>query len=623
MNAALLALFLVTSPAMQGPPMSGSAGFIESSRDFKHEIREGNTVVATQFFKLKYEVTYSVDPTDETELSHGFYCQRECQGKVHTQHSECDYSCDKACGWGSHKHTMRGRYVEHPDEMRRAEREADQGAVECGGTTDSRDWTQEVSQLRRAFREMARKPKEVKVDHFAGPCSFARKLYQYRKHDWKIKGTFTRSGYTMSRGVKTPLQTVAIFGHSATIAEMWLPEESPYFEDGWVECYCKQQSQTAMMPNEMQIMAGGFFFQEPRTSCPSTATPKGIVAMCTGQDLFNAFCTVENKTDKPCKGTLLPGTLLIPEDGGTQIEVVTQSADISVLGALPEALKMLGGAHIVIEPGDKVAIPVRVLCTEMGKRAPTKATKFRVAQAKDMVVSRLANIAGTSNIKGPWDQARLWIYTDKASMADINKRLTPGVNAGFYLNGLWDVAQRGGVDVSDKAYKGCTDPQLLLNTTSRPQAAEWFVSFLAQTDPKGLATFINKNLGTFSANLAGSHDNIDLRHYSGLASSLLGNSDKGVRMSGLAFLLKGIPADQRAEMIRRGALDGVRDALRSKDKEEAVVALEVVAAYEFGDAKMIVADLGENAVDESVKRKAADTLKGLGGAAPDSRTRGR
>jgi hypothetical protein len=608
----LACLASLTAPAFQDPPMSGSAGFIESTRDFKHEIREGNTIVATQFFHLKYEVTYSVDPTDETKESHVFTCERECQGKKHKQHSECDFSCDKACPYGPHKHTMRGWYIEHPDEMRKAEKDADKGALQSGGTVDERDWTQEISSLRREFREKAKKPKEVKTDHFAGPCGWADKHYQYRKHDWKITGTFTRTGYTMSRGVKTEIPAAVTFTHSATIAEMWLPEETPYAEHSGIDCKCKPEpvAENAHMPEEVLNTFGGFYWQG--ANGPSETPPKGVTAECTGQDLFHAQCTVENKTDRPFVCILLVGTLLYATDGKTQIVVVSEPARINAMLALPEELKKIPGLPIRVEAHDKVTVPLRVLCTEMNKHMPTPATKFRVGRAKDPIVSKLAKIAGASNFKGPWDQARLWIYTDKASLSEINKRITPNVSPGLYLNGLWDLAQVGGVDLSDRVYKDCVDPALLLSPTSRPQAAEWFVNFLTDTDPKGLASFINKNLGTYSSNLAKSHDNIDFRHYAGLASSLLGSSDKGVRLSGLAFLQKGIPDDLRSEMVKRGALDGVRDALRSKDKEEATAALAVVSAYNFTDARMIVADLSENSSDAEVKRKAVETLQRMG-----------
>jgi hypothetical protein len=80
----------------------------------------------------------------------------------------------------------------------------------------------------------------------------------------------------------------------------------------------------------------------------------------------------------------------------------------------------------------------------------------------------------------------------------------------------------------------------------------------------------------------------------------------------LRWLIGGVPEAHRADVARRGALKGVREALRSGDKEEATVALQVVAAYRFEGARPTLMDMAEYLEDGDLKKKAAEALSALG-----------
>ena len=69
-------------------------------------------------------------------------------------------------------------------------------------------------------------------------------------------------------------------------------------------------------------------------------------------------------------------------------------------------------------------------------------------------------------------QTRVWLYTDAATMADINKRLVPGVTDGLYLNALYGLGAQCSVDLTSARYKSLINPELLAAVTASREADE-------------------------------------------------------------------------------------------------------------------------------------------------------
>ena len=79
-----------------------------TSRQYENQIREGGQVVATDFITLEYSVDTWVEDAGNKKGPH-MTCDNKCKGKVHEEHSKCDYSCDVRCA-ETHRTTVRGEY---------------------------------------------------------------------------------------------------------------------------------------------------------------------------------------------------------------------------------------------------------------------------------------------------------------------------------------------------------------------------------------------------------------------------------------------------------------------------------------------------------------------------------
>src|SRR5690606_7682672 len=122
----------------------------------------------------------------------------------------------------------------------------------------------------------------------------------------------------------------------------------------------------------------------------------------------------------------------------------------------------------------------RTLCLNMEKKEPDESVSYWPAACEDLVIARLALDTNASRNTGAWDQARVWIYTDNASLSDINKRLQPPLIPGYYTRGLYDVDRFGGFTDKERKNAKLFSPELLFAPTGNPKASQYFFSNMSK-----------------------------------------------------------------------------------------------------------------------------------------------
>jgi hypothetical protein len=193
---------------------------------------------------------------------------------------------------------------------------------------------------------------------------------------------------------------------------------------------------------------------------------------------------------------------------------------------------------------------------------------------QDDVLIRLGAITDQARVRGPHDQARMWIYTDKAPIDEVNKRMLPGVSEGRYTSLLYDIGQAG-VDLSGTEYRRCLEPKLLTGIALDDRAAAALVSALAESKPADLARYVNANAATI-ARLVGSDPQYGPGHVATVATALLSEDNADVRKSGLK-LVTSVRPENRAALANAGGLAGVRNMLTNAN--EAGAAVDALIAY--------------------------------------------
>jgi hypothetical protein len=592
-----IALFALNA---QGPLMQGS-GFI-TSRQYENKIYDGNKVIATEWMTLTYTVKWELVESDVWQAAGYFLdCTNICQGKKHKSHETCDLSCDKKCAL-NHRLVMRGKYEPLYDEMKKARRDSGIAARNSGGTADPEDWTSASTNALREAKRLAEQQVNEPIAHWNDkPCSGSTKSFGRKRWDFKITGTFTKHIVRMESGKKTERDEPGD-SHSATVAYVWLPDPNGRVVKEWVSCKCKaeplKEVPKIVMPNEENCTIPDVIWCKDDGSCYVGDCDPSFRYECVGDDLNRADCQlVDGGGIDHCE--VGPGMMCVPDDPECQTMVCTRGA---VFGKQP-----FGHGPYAFSP-----TAIRVACVEMNKHAPTSRVRFKFVPSNNPGVTNLARKSATARMIGPFDQARLWILTDHATFDQVNKRLIPGVTEGQYLNGLYDVASVGCVDLSSGEYKKCLDADLLIGATASSEAVSWLVDYLSKTDPKSLTSFAKSSAVKFSAALSGAKaDRFDFGHAADVASAFCCSQNDTVRSAGLEFCMKAVPESKRAEVINEPLREALRGCINSGNESEAVLAMDVVLAFdckELADSLRAQAEWGKT---DAIRKKASESLAKL------------
>jgi len=207
---------------------------------------------------------------------------------------------------------------------------------------------------------------------------------------------------------------------------------------------------------------------KPTSAAPaaSTTIPDGVNVQWNGVDMNRVQVVAENTADHETSLIIMPGTILIPND--------------------PEIQKMIIVLRVrmLLSPHSTVRRDARALCLEMQKGEPTVRTIFTPGAPADGPLKKLADLSDRAKFVGPYDQARIWILTDKAGLEKINTRVAPPLEPGDYLRALYDLETKAGVDLSAPGYRDLLDPSLLQGIPASDPTAQWLNEKLSQIRTK-------------------------------------------------------------------------------------------------------------------------------------------
>lgn len=287
------------------------------------------------------------------------------------------------------------------------------------------------------------------------------------------------------------------------------------------------------------------------------------------------------------------GTLWVPDQPGYQV----------MSNYSPFTIRHTFGPFAVIDSSVPLAGEFRTHCMNMTQKEPGPGVRYRPYRNTDPVLKGLMDLTAGSRIRGPWDQARLWIYTNKAGIDEINKRLFPGVSEAQYLTSIKQIAALGGLEPKDYSAKELFPPKLLSGAGMADTTLGWGFGIMERSQAKELAAWLGSMSQELSKLLAGDAGN--KAHAAKVFSLALNSPSQEVRASALKGLLK---KPQGHETLR-GQLGTMLPSLYSAQAGEVESALDVLAVYSEAPPRQALEYLAANGANGKIQSKAAALLR--------------
>lgn len=257
-----------------------------------------------------------------------------------------------------------------------------------------------------------------------------------------------------------------------------------------------------------------------------------------------------------------PGTMWIPSTPGYQITMNTT----------PLRYQFSFNASI---DGDAMFATARTHCLNKSLKEPALGVRYFPYMSNDEILTQLAEMTNKSNFRGPWDQVRTWIYTDKVGLDEANDVISPPVSESQYANGLFDVFKLGGLDAKDLTSKKLFSPSLLNSATLIDKAFDWVSMRVGEVAGKEVRKWIEGMPPEIQRMLKSPANDFEKKHAPRLFRNLLESLDKDTRIGALTYLdkNKGIEA-QLVDQI-----GDFRASIYSDDTTEAELAKRVAPRF--------------------------------------------
>jgi len=539
-------------------------------------------------------VKFEVVATNQVSFRHAIkmVCRNECHGG-HTDHSQCDGSCDTPC---TTPHFLYEEADFHPD----MNGISGYAAIEAGYAGEQNyivnqlaDWAQDIAD---DFLDDGRFDLHMPVSHWNKThCSFAQRFYGDQVLEFRVHYAISKPGSPTTSGD-------AVFG------QIYVPLADPLVDLPPVEdCKCHLSfavshwdinSHYRFGYNEGIHGDGGSYLNDPELSA--------LHFSLNCLDINNVQITAQNTTGHTVNLFVNPGTVFNPESDSFQRMVLLTPIHLQLLEGASQSFVFSRGPTVQEEPGRG-----RLNCLDMDKKAPDGSMGYTVGSQNDDTVRNLAWIAEGENIRGPWDQTRFWIYESQASFNHVRERLIPSPTAGGYLNCAWESAVDGGMDFSKAENEALLEPRMLLGGASY-EAMRWMVKHLSRNRAGELADWVNSNASGFSDAILNAKDEDTAHHVADTALALSTSHSPLVRLAAMNLLLNGVPDSGRKDVMSTKSF--ARCAARIEDPDESVAlkALEVVGTYKYMKALSGVQELSAKAAP-AIKTKASTVLAQLQG----------
>lgn len=574
------------------------------SREIKVERREGNVVVGTEFIHYEYRVSLRfVEKPPVGAVT--TWCDDECKGNKHKEHSECDDSCDIACST-KHQVKLQGYVVTLRDNMDAMTQASAQKARGIGMPGGPSNWSSATSKALKGLEAAAKADKlEFVAGHANYHCSMTDRIYGYTVEDVQVRGEFWKVGYYMAGGVRTPINQM-VDSHEGTVMTVHKTTRNVIEHTVLEKCLCFEPTKPLPPPEKKTGRVptySGLGWRQPDGSVV-IPDPKKVKVGCYGKNLTQAEIRIENTSGQAYEVSIQPGTKLIPNEGSTQIMTClgNQTATVAAAGVTTLWVSLQPQPSFL-----NLSLPINVACTEMAKKEPSEKTVFKIVAPDDPVLSRIASIEDRGFMQASIAQGRIWIYTDSATREQINKKLLPGLTDGMYLNSLYGLF-KAGVDLNQPKYKSVLDPTLLAAPTASKDATYWYADFLRSADPK--MGYAKKVIDALKAGLSSKAEALDARHAAYVVLALSDSESKEARQQVLDLIDKSIPDAHKAEFLKEGGLNALLNIATLGEDAEAMKAIEIAKKFPGANIKSMLEGLAFFG-RESIRSAAEEAAKGM------------
>ena len=523
-------------------------------------------------------------------------CRNDCHGG-HTDHSQCDGSCDTPCT-ANHALCMEAGYYSDFSGMT-------QLAAAIAGYAGENKYivdqvSEEVSYPVYRYLDSEALDLHTRVDHWCKDhCSFAQRIYGRQVADVHVR-------YSLSKEGAPPLSGDVVVG------QVYVPMKDPIDDlPPVLDCKCHltfaTESWTSIGRNNQYGFYegahgdGGSYLNDGELSALQ------FEADCI--DINEVQIKAKNTTGHAVHLTLYPDTIFMPESDLYQRMILLSKVNLELMPGETQSIAM---SHGPFSPQEEQAGSGRLNCLDMDKEPPNGKAAYKVAACNDDTLRNLAWMAADEDIRGPWDQTRFWIYENKATYDHVRERLIPSPNAGGYLKCAWESAINAGVDFDDLEYAKLLEPKMLVGY-SPFEAVRWLVKHLSKNRAAELASWVNGNASVFSSALENAKDDSVAQHIADDAEALTSSSSSAVRVSGLNLLMNGVPEASRKDVMASKAFRRAVATMDDEDEAVALKALDVVGAYKFQPASPTVEALGSRGPTPAIKDKATAVLALLKG----------
>ena len=384
------------------------------------------------------------------------------------------------------------------------------------------------------------------------------------------------------------------------VGDYWRAEEKPYFEKFYPDDFPSKELQTSLggftYQQSAHSMGNQFMFPEvkPKETTPSigftgwwseTGAQNGPakadqflkdVGMGLG-DLVNLSNTLApqgedmnnllfNLPENPCHGSIdaPAGTMWLPSKPGYQrmMTGVRFHYDLGFAG-------QVAGVGVPAE-----ILKMRTLCLDMKLKMPEPGVMYFPFRPSDQALYGVGEMMDQSSFRGPWDQARLWLYQSKASLPEINDTLEMRLPPSAYLAALGDLAHLGLVGPEDTKLAKVFDPQLLVASGAPLDTGQWYAKVLEGAQAKALARYLASSPSEYLKLGSDAADKGAIQMFVVQMGTFLASRKAEVRLAALKLLIEN--EDRLAPV--KGKLSGFSVSLSRGDAGEVALAKKAVSA---------------------------------------------
>ncbi len=291
-----------------------------------------------------------------------------------------------------------------------------------------------------------------------------------------------------------------------------------------------------------------------------------LTARC--KDMLHAVFSAANASAKEIEVAVMPGTILRSKDESFQNMIVVSEARLKLPGRLsfgPSVAELLGE--------QRVEATADTHCLNFTRHIPNLSKDYEVVTGVPLKLAKIAQFNSGMTQRGPWDQLRTWLFTDRVTLDQAQQTLNPAPGEGMYVRETTNMFIATQEDPSSPEYKQLFEAKLLNGHTNSVANALWYINQLAKDKPDDLALWIGGE-NKIEAMLNDNREPVQA-YVAGVMNHLFSQPNKGIRMAALKFLGEKLSDEELGILEDHGGLDGAFASMQGTDSEEAALAIRI------------------------------------------------